>query len=333
MPTVKTVPIGVLATREFVQEVGTVTGLDVQPLLDHERAGTAQVDASRSLLPWYSRSVDSTYLTGKRVFVFGDATHVLAAARIARDELGFQVVGIGTYSREFARPVREYAASIGVEALISDDYLAVEQHQRSYHNHFSYRAAALLAAALRRDRAQRQSVPASTGAATNSGVSADWLAMSINLVPLPASFRTNRLVTGCAKLRKGHARCPARQPPTGLLLCEPGANHRQPFSSVAASRANQKPTAEGGSVYRKVESWCANTAPPTRGCYHTRCGIVRANQTASRGPVFRACRCAYLEDEHGLQQMGALEAELPCNRLDARLHGARLEHRIERMQR
>jgi light-independent protochlorophyllide reductase subunit B len=127
MPTVKTVPIGVLATREFVQEVGTVTGLDVQPLLDHERAGTAQVDASRSLLPWYSRSVDSTYLTGKRVFVFGDATHVLAAARIARDELGFQVVGIGTYSREFARPVREYAASIGVEALISDDYLAVEQ--------------------------------------------------------------------------------------------------------------------------------------------------------------------------------------------------------------
>ncbi|MFN9254915.1 MAG: ferredoxin:protochlorophyllide reductase (ATP-dependent) subunit B [Gemmatimonas sp.] len=127
MPTVKTVPIGVLATREFVQEIGTVTGLDVQPLLDHERAGTAQVDASRSLLPWYSRSVDSTYLTGKRVFVFGDATHVLAAARIARDELGFQVVGIGTYSREFARPVREYAASIGVEALISDDYLAVEQ--------------------------------------------------------------------------------------------------------------------------------------------------------------------------------------------------------------
>jgi light-independent protochlorophyllide reductase subunit B len=127
MPTVKTVPIGVLATREFVQEIGTVTGIDVQLLLEHERAGAAQVDASRSLLPWYSRSVDSTYLTGKRVFVFGDATHVLAAARIAKDELGFEVVGIGTYSREFARPIREYAAKIGVEALISDDYLAVEQ--------------------------------------------------------------------------------------------------------------------------------------------------------------------------------------------------------------
>ncbi|MBY0491219.1 MAG: ferredoxin:protochlorophyllide reductase (ATP-dependent) subunit B [Gemmatimonadaceae bacterium] len=126
MPIVKTVPIGVLATREFIEEIGRVTGVDVTPVLERERAGTAQADASRSMLPWYSRSVDSTYLTGKRVFVFGDATHVLAAARIAKDELGFNVVGIGTYDRAFARAVREYAASIGVDALISDDYLAVE---------------------------------------------------------------------------------------------------------------------------------------------------------------------------------------------------------------
>ena len=40
--------------------------------------------AAASRLPWYSRSVDSTYLTGKRVFIFGDATHAIAAARIAR---------------------------------------------------------------------------------------------------------------------------------------------------------------------------------------------------------------------------------------------------------
>jgi light-independent protochlorophyllide reductase subunit B len=37
MPTVRTVPIGVLATREFVEEVGTVTGVDVQPMLERER--------------------------------------------------------------------------------------------------------------------------------------------------------------------------------------------------------------------------------------------------------------------------------------------------------
>jgi len=126
-PMVRTVPIGVLATREFLEEVGKIANIDVAPVLRRERVGEAQASASRSLLPWYSRSVDSTYLTGKRVFVFGDATHVLAAARIAKDELGFTVVGIGTYSREYARPIREAAAAMGVEALISDDYLEVEQ--------------------------------------------------------------------------------------------------------------------------------------------------------------------------------------------------------------
>ena len=114
-------------TRQFLREIETVAGIDVSAVLERERAGEAQASASRSLLPWYSRSVDSTYLTGKRVFVFGDATHVLAAARIATDELGFTVVGIGTYAREYARPIREAAAALGVEALITDDYLEVEQ--------------------------------------------------------------------------------------------------------------------------------------------------------------------------------------------------------------
>jgi light-independent protochlorophyllide reductase subunit B len=80
----------------------------------------------RSRLPWYSESVDSTYLTGKRVFIFGDGSHAIAAARICSEELGFQVVGLGTYSREMARPVRAAAKALGLEALICDDYLAVE---------------------------------------------------------------------------------------------------------------------------------------------------------------------------------------------------------------
>ncbi len=60
------------------------------------------------------------------MFVYGDATHAIAAARVARDELGFEVVGLGTYSREFARDVREAAADYGLKALITDDYLEVE---------------------------------------------------------------------------------------------------------------------------------------------------------------------------------------------------------------
>ncbi len=120
---VKTVPIGVGATRDFIREVAALSGADAAPLLDDPRARS----------PWYSKSVDSTYLTGKRVFVFGDATHVVAAARIAATELGFEVVGLGTYSREFARDVRDAAKLYGCEALISDDYLDVEERVAQLH--------------------------------------------------------------------------------------------------------------------------------------------------------------------------------------------------------
>lgn len=115
-PMTTIVPIGVSATRDFIAQAARLAGVDPSSVLEEQK----------SRLPWYSRSVDSTYLTGKRVFVFGDATHAIAAARVAREELGFDVVGLGTYSREFARQVRETAQKLGIEALITDDYLEVE---------------------------------------------------------------------------------------------------------------------------------------------------------------------------------------------------------------
>ena len=121
-PMTKTVPIGVGATRDFIREAAALSGSD-----DVAAKAETLLAAERSRLPWYARSVDSTYLTGKRVVVFGDATHAIAIARVARDELGFAVVAIGTYSREFAREVREMAASYGAEAIVSDDFLAVEE--------------------------------------------------------------------------------------------------------------------------------------------------------------------------------------------------------------
>jgi light-independent protochlorophyllide reductase subunit B len=115
-PAVRVVPIGVGATRDFIRAVAELAEVDPAPALGD--------DGSR--MPWWSRSVDSTYLTGKRVFVFGDATHAVAAARIAHEELGFEVCGLGCYNREFAREVREAAAHYGLEPLITDDHLAVE---------------------------------------------------------------------------------------------------------------------------------------------------------------------------------------------------------------
>ena len=115
MPTIQTMPMGWGATRDFIAEVAQVLGLNIN---------INSVGDSR--LPWYSRSIDSTYLTGKRVFVFADGSHAIAAARLARDEMGFEVVGLGTYSRERARDVRAAAKEYGLEALITDNYLEVE---------------------------------------------------------------------------------------------------------------------------------------------------------------------------------------------------------------
>jgi light-independent protochlorophyllide reductase subunit B len=116
MRATRTIPIGVGATRDFIAEVAALAGVDPGEALA----------ATNSSSTWYARSVDATYLHGKRVFVFGDATHAVAAARVAAEELGFTVCGIGTYAREFARDVREAAKRYGVEPLITDDYLEVE---------------------------------------------------------------------------------------------------------------------------------------------------------------------------------------------------------------
>lgn len=116
-PFTRTVPIGIGATTDFLKELHGLLGLETPDPREAQR---------QSRLPWYAASVDSTYLTGKRVFIFGDGSHALAAARIAQQELGFTVVGLGTYSREMARPVRAAARDLGLEALITDDYLSVE---------------------------------------------------------------------------------------------------------------------------------------------------------------------------------------------------------------
>jgi light-independent protochlorophyllide reductase subunit B len=117
----KSLPYGAIGTNEFVTEV-----LELAEISNSEM--TAQkLSKLFNRSAWYSSSVDSNYLTNKRVFIFGDGSHVLAAKKVAIKEFGFSVVGIGTYSRELAREVRASAEESGLKALITDDYLDVEK--------------------------------------------------------------------------------------------------------------------------------------------------------------------------------------------------------------
>jgi light-independent protochlorophyllide reductase subunit B len=117
----KSLPYGAIGTNEFVSEVLELAEIS-SPELTPEKISKL---FNRSA--WYSSSVDSNYLTNKRVFIFGDGSHVLAAKKVAIKEFGFSVVGIGTYSRELAREVRASAEESGLKALITDDYLDVEK--------------------------------------------------------------------------------------------------------------------------------------------------------------------------------------------------------------
>ena len=72
----------IAATRAFIDEVARLAGLSPDRALAEAHAHS----------PWYARSVDANYLTGKRVFIFGDTTQAVAAAlntaRHARAEGG-----------------------------------------------------------------------------------------------------------------------------------------------------------------------------------------------------------------------------------------------------
>jgi light-independent protochlorophyllide reductase subunit B len=67
--------------------------------------------------------------------------------------MGFEVVGLGTYSREFAREVRDCAKRYGVEALITDDYLEVENQINALQPEL------ILGTQMERHIAKRQGIP------------------------------------------------------------------------------------------------------------------------------------------------------------------------------
>lgn len=83
---------------------------------------------------------------------------------------------------------------------------------------------------------QTDFLPAEHSSTLNSSSSGSTKssAMEMNPVP-PSSILTNRFVIL-------------------LVLCDPGTNDKHPFVMVQSSKANQNPTADGGSVYKNTES-------------------------------------------------------------------------------
>jgi light-independent protochlorophyllide reductase subunit B len=131
-PALYEAPIGVQGTLrwlrrlvELLNEVGArIDGpvVRIPPLTDFSLDGMS----APSGVPWFARTADMESFSGKRAFVFGDATHTVGVVRFLRDELAMQIAGAGTYLEREAPWVREQLAGyLPDELLVTDRFQAV----------------------------------------------------------------------------------------------------------------------------------------------------------------------------------------------------------------
>ena len=135
MPYTQTIPMGLVDIATFIREVFDALRvvqvahreLHDSPILS-ETAVTVYIDQQTrfvSQAAWFSRSIDCQNLTGKRVVVFGDATHAAAMTKILVREMGVRVVCAGTYCKHESNWFREQVVNYCDEILVTDDHTQV----------------------------------------------------------------------------------------------------------------------------------------------------------------------------------------------------------------
>lgn len=95
MPYISTSPMGICEIANFIREIQTILNelnldVDFNTYIDNQTRFISQS-------AWFSKSIDCQNLTGKRVVVFGDATHSAAMTKILVREMGIKVIWAGTY--------------------------------------------------------------------------------------------------------------------------------------------------------------------------------------------------------------------------------------------
>lgn len=127
MPSVQGTPLGVQPTLDWIGElleklnvIAAEKGLpafEMPPLTDFSLDGLS----APSGVPWFARTADMESFSGKRAFVFGDATHTVGMVKFLKDELGMQIIGAGTYLEQHADWIREQLEGYLPEPLMVTD--------------------------------------------------------------------------------------------------------------------------------------------------------------------------------------------------------------------
>ena len=130
-PTLYDAPIGVQPTLKWLNqlldmlnEIGAkIDGPVVK--MPHLTAFSLDGMSAPSGVPWFARTADMESFSGKRAYVFGDATHTVGTVKFLRDELAMPIAGAGTYLAHEADWVREQLDGY----LPEDEFLVTEQFQ------------------------------------------------------------------------------------------------------------------------------------------------------------------------------------------------------------
>ena len=127
MPSLQGIPMGVNPTLDWIRDLlellnviaaeKGLPSLEMPPLTDFSLDGLS----APSGVPWFARTADMESFSGKRAFVFGDATHTVGMVKFLKDELGMQIIGAGTYLGQHADWVRDQLEGYLPEPLMVTD--------------------------------------------------------------------------------------------------------------------------------------------------------------------------------------------------------------------
>jgi len=135
MPFVSITPMGIVETANFIRRIDEILAdlekteqLHSHPNVDRSKIYEEYIDKQTrfvSQAAWFSRSIDCQNLTGKRVVVFGDATHAVAMTKILSREMGIRVACAGTYCKHDSDWFRDQVVGFCDQILITDDHTQV----------------------------------------------------------------------------------------------------------------------------------------------------------------------------------------------------------------
>nr|BCA78176.1 photochlorophyllide reductase subunit B [Astrephomene gubernaculifera] len=131
MPYVSITPMGLIDTASCIRaicKIITNESNSTQVNKNIENLFNKYIDQQTrfvSQAAWFSRSIDCQNLTGKKAFVFGDATHAAAMTKILAREMGIRVSCAGTYCKHDADWFREQVSGFCDQILITDDHILI----------------------------------------------------------------------------------------------------------------------------------------------------------------------------------------------------------------